>query len=214
MLSEEQKTEILAQEKLISEVIKIREKENPKKWWEKAGVVSAATAILTVLVTSVASYYSQKALRDNENRITSVRDATMLARDAARHANKAIAGVLKLNEERKLAITGAFASLDSTRVNAIMDSANRAQEDWRAQREDVEMELFLAFDSAAVMPRWREARASLDSQVSCIEHMYERVRSVRKYAANTTCHAESESSLQSVADFRGAVSAEYSRLLK
>lgn len=212
MLPEGADKEILAHEELIANVLKLRATEHPKSFWEKAGVVPAATAILTVLITSVAGYYTQKALRDNENHIATVRDNTQLARDAARHANRAIASVLKLNEERTLAITGAFASLDSVKVNAITDSANRLQEDWRLQREEVEMELVLVFDSTTILPQWRETRAALDSQVACIERMYDKVRTLRKFAANPVCRRQSETSHQAIAQLRQSLSDKYADL--
>ena len=51
MLSDADEKAILAQEELIAKVLKIRASEHPRRFWEKAGVVPAATAILTVLVT-------------------------------------------------------------------------------------------------------------------------------------------------------------------
>ncbi len=212
MLPEGSEKEILAHEELIAKVLKLRAAEHPKRFWERAGFGPAATAILTVLITSVAGYYTQKALRDNENQIATVRDNTQLARDAARHANRAIASVLKLNEERTLAITGAFASLDSVKVNAITDSANRLQEDWRLQREEIEMELFLVFDSTTILPLWHETRAALDSQVACIERMYDRVRAARKFAANPVCPRQSEMSHRLVSQLRQSISDEYADL--
>ena len=206
MLSDADEKAILAQEELIAKVLKIRASEHPRRFWEKAGVVPAATAILTVLVTSVAGYYSQKALRDNENRIATVHDNMQLARDAAKHANRAVAAVLKLNEERALAITGAFASLDSVRVTAITDSANRLQEDWRVQREDIEMELFLVFDTSTVLRKWRNTRSALDSQITCVERMYERVRTLKRYAAPPVCREKAAASVASVADLRQSIS--------
>ena len=212
MLPEGAEKEILAQEELIAKVIKLRADEHPKSFWDRTGVIPAATAILTVLITSVAGYYTQKALRDNENRITNVRDNSQLGLEAARHANRAIAGVLKLNEERVLAITGELASLDSVKVSAIMDSANRLQEDWRLQREEVEMDLVLAFDSTTIHPQWLETRTALDSQVACIERMYKKVLALRKFAANPVCRRQRTLSDSLVRDLRKSLSFKYAQL--
>ena len=187
MIPLELETEILAQEELMAKIIKARSEDHPKGWWETAGIVPAATAILTVLVTSVATYYAQKSLGERNNAFAITAEDRRLARDAAAHASTAVASQLKMNDERLLAATGGLRKLDRAVEGQIADSTNRLQQAWRRQREEVETEFFLVFDSASgVLPAWKLARAALDTQTVCIEREYygvvTRVRAARSAA--------------------------------
>lgn len=152
--------------------------EKKQVWWEKVGVVPAATAVLTVLITSVAGYYSQKELLRVETRYGESKENAQVIRESARATFVAIAKIQKLNEERQKLAHGEFDSLPlKTRIE-IARETNRLQEEWRKDREAVGADIYFAFRSdSSVFDAWLGTRATLDSAVSCIEREYEAAKS-------------------------------------
>jgi hypothetical protein len=172
MISDDDRNAILSQEDLVAEILK-RRSERPKPWWESTGIVTSATAILTVLVTSVAGYYAQKSLRERENNFTEMQGRTQLAREAARQAYSAMAGMLKINEERLKFSRGELDFLNDSMKIALARNTNRIQQDWRIQREEAGWALYLAFDSISGVPAaWQKMRDVIETETVCLENAY------------------------------------------
>jgi len=214
-IPEETRDDALAYEEFIADVLKKRS--SPKAWWEGAGVVPAATAILTVIVTSVVSCYAQEIHRQRENRIADRKERAQGAHDAANHANAAIAGMLKISEERLKIAHGDY-SHDTALVrqgSVVAQSDNEIQQAWRKTREDVEMELYLAFDSASGVPiAWKRVREAMDTQTECIENLVELSRNglldLKEHIRD--CDPVIGVGNQAVADLRAKLQAGYERV--
>jgi len=173
VISDADRKAIIGQEEMVAEILKLRSPEKPKQWWEQAGVVPAATAVLTVLVTSVAGYYAQKSLKERENSFTEMQVRTQMARDAARQTNSAMATMLKVNEERLKLSRGELDLLSDSARTALVRNTNRIQQEWRIQREDAAMALYLAFDSrSGVSDAWQATREAIETETSCLENAY------------------------------------------
>jgi len=155
----------------------VKKRSPPKKWWEGAGIVPAATAILTVVVTSIVSCYTQGILKDRENRVVDRKERAQAAREAANHANAAVSGMLKINEERLKIANGDY-SRDTALVrqgSVVAQNDNEIQQTWRKTREDVEMELYLSYDSASGVPgAWKKVRSAMETETACIEDLVDR----------------------------------------
>jgi hypothetical protein len=204
---------MIAQEELVAKILKVRSGGKSKSFWEMAGVIPAATAILTVLVTSIVGYETQKALKDRENNFVTTHENRLVGREVAKRANSALAGMLKINDERLKMAQGGFDDLSKDQRHEITQGSNHIQQDWRQQREDVEIELYLVFDSSSmVAPAWQHARETVELQTSCIEAVYASAQQTR--IKGPVCDSQIASSKAAVNDLRRKLKNGYEHLAK
>jgi hypothetical protein len=212
---QKQRDDMLAYEKWMADVLK--ERSSRKSWLEGAGVIPAATAILTVIVTSLFSCYGQEILRAREIRFADKKDREQAAHEAINHANSAIAGMLKITEERLKIANGDY-SKDTALVrqgSAVAQNDNEIQQAWRKTREDVEMELYLAFDSVSGVPRaWKKVRSATEAQTECIEDLVDRSQNGRLDLKQRVhdCDPAVQAGDRAIADLRSKLQSGYERI--
>jgi hypothetical protein len=203
--------ELLEGERLLEEILRLREP--PKRpWWEATGLMTSATAILTILITSIAGYLTQQALRTRETDLLIYQEAAKSGRETARQANAAIVNVLKLNEERLAIAEGRMDALSDGQLQEIVRATNKLQEAWREDRNNIDMDIYLAFDSqGGARKAWAEVRAAAEAQIACVESVYTRAQ--RYHAPRDACAGgQQELELQAEA-LRTALKRGYDMLL-
>ena len=211
MPSEEDLKELLSHEQFMADALKLRQTEKPKSWWEGAGVVPGLTAVLTVLITAVAGYFSQKDLKEKDALLTNVRERGQLEREAAKHSNTAIAEMLKANEERLKLAHGDFDGLSVDKRNEISEGTNKLQEHWRLEREDLDMDLFLLFPpSSGVYHSWLGARKAIEAETQCVEDAY--IAAQKQRAPSDACQTLAGASEKAIAAFREHIRSGYDQL--
>jgi len=203
--------DLLKHEQFMAEVLRLRQTEKPKAWWETAGVVPAVMAVLTVLVTSVTGYLSQRGLKETEALLTSVRERGQLEREAAKRASSAIAEMLKANDERLRLAHGDFDSLAVDKRDEIAEGTNKLQERWRLEREDLDMDLFLVFaPSSGVFDSWQGARRAIEVETECVENAYAAAQ--KRRAPEDVCRTFADATAKAVASLREHIRGDYDQL--
>ena len=194
-----------AHEERIAEVLEIRNrKKGPKQWWESAGLMTIISSAVGALLGFGGSYVLKG--RELESERAALRITAM--GQAITTANDLLAGMLKANEERVLTATGRFDKLDSLQRRAITRGTNEIQQQWRRDRENVEMSVLLSFaDEPAVPAAWSAARDSLERYTTCVELAF--VQYQRARAPDDICSKEHSSTTMALKTFRTLLSTTY-----
>ena len=167
-ITEEQKTEILEYEGIVSQVNQLRNPKSEKHWWESPGMISAVTAIATVGLTSIFAYVTQSRLRDKDfqtqqskaaydGEVASLQRAHLLASDA-----------LHWSGERDRVVAGDYSKRSDKDRQPIIDSANAADFRWRKGRSAEKIDLELSFGSGPeVSDTWDKVTSRVNEYASC-----------------------------------------------
>jgi hypothetical protein len=168
MISEDLKSSVLDYEDLLVDIEKRRNPPSKKRWWEGAGVLPSLTAVLTVALTSLAAYFTQRSMKEqdfltqqskvNYESITSVvSQAYLLANEALHWAG-----------ERDRLQWGDYRNFSPTQKISLVDSVNAADTRWRRGRAVQRVGLSLLFGSGTeVLAAWDTTVARLNAYTSC-----------------------------------------------
>ena len=190
MFTETDKQAALADEKFIAEILKIRRRPaEEKKWWEAPHITSALTAVLTVAVTTFATYYMQARLKTRDYELARQDLRLNQARDAMVTVYDLMATLLKGTEDRTKVASGQYDALSDTVLSGIVDETNKIDARWRRERETTEAALYLYFgDDQNTMAKWLTTRTHMQAYADCAERIY--VQSQAKRAPRDACTRE------------------------
>ena len=165
---EEVRKQVLEYEDLVAEVNKKRNPPSRKSWWESPGVLPSLTAVLTVALTSTAAYYTQRSLREEdflteqsksnyEGSVAAISDAHLLANETLYWAG-----------ERDRLLHGDYVKFPQGQKDALADSVNASDTNWRRGRASKRVNLDLHFGGdTVVLNAWDATVAKLNEYTSC-----------------------------------------------
>jgi hypothetical protein len=161
-MTEFDREQLLAHEQLMAEIVKIRSPESKaKKPWESTAVISALTAIATVAVTSVGSYFVQKGLREGDLSIAARAEAVAGERQVMETAHLLATEALHYAGERARIMSGAYRQLADEQVRPLVDSVNASDVRWRQGRNGSALAAASVRDVPAVAQTWDRVAAAL-----------------------------------------------------
>ena len=209
MLTESEKQSVLDDEKFIAEILRIRRRPaEEKKWWTEPYITSALTAVLTVAVTTFATYYMQARLKSREYALARQDLRLNQTRDAMVTVYDLLATLLKGTEDRTKIAAGQYDALSDTALKVIVDETNTIDARWRRERETAEAALYLYFgDSQGTIAQWLNTRTDMQTYADCAEHVY--VESQARRARRDACSKERLAAESSFAVLRDALIARY-----
>lgn len=164
---------VLEYEDLMVEINKRRNPSSKKGWWEAPGVLPSLTAVLTVALTSIAAFYTQRSMREEdfltqqskanyESAVAVVNDAHVLANETLFWAG-----------ERDRLNSGEYSKLDTKQKNDLVDSVNASDTRWRSGRDVKRVGLDLLFNGdPKVLDAWDSTVVRLKLYTTCtvIQH--------------------------------------------
>jgi hypothetical protein len=165
---DELRKQVLEYEDLMAEIDKRRNPSSKKPWWESAGVLSSLTAVLTVALTSLAAYYTQKSMKEKdflteqsksnyESEVSTVNAAYVLANETMYWAG-----------ERDRLLWGDYRSFSPEQKKILVDSVNASDTKWRRGRAEQRVGLGLLFgNDPVVLGAWDSAVSHLNEYTSC-----------------------------------------------
>ena len=207
MLTEGQKQEVLEQEKFVTDLLRLRRRPaEQKKWWTSPGITSGLTAVLTVAVTTFATYYMQARLKSQEDLLARQDVRLNQTREAMITVYDLLATLLKGTEDRTKIASGQYDALSDPVLKAIVDETNAIDARWRRDREMTEASVYLYFGDTEVK-RWKQARGDLQRYADCAEQIF--VASQGKRARANACEQERLDAVSSFAALRDALIAAY-----
>ena len=209
MLSDEAKRDLIQHEQLIADVLKIRQGPSEKKrWWTAPHITSTVAAVLTVAVTSFATYFMQSRLKAHDYALARQDLRLTQTRDAMFETYELLSALLKTTDDRSKIATGQYASLSDTIVNLIVDESNTVDSLWRRQRYTAELGIILYFgDNRPTVEKWRSTRDLMQEYSNCARDIY--MASLRTRGSRTTCDAEREAAQRAFDELRDAMVASY-----
>ena len=165
-------------------------------------------AVLTVAVTTLASYWVQTRLKSREYALARQELRLTQMRDAMVSVYELLNTVLKGTEDRLKIATGQYAALSDTVVNRIIDETNTSDSLWRRERETVEAGVYLYFgESRPTTEKWVNARTSMQAYADCAEQAFMAAR--RSRAAHDACNKERPAAQSAFVELRDALIATY-----
>lgn len=213
MLGEGEKNELLEHEKLVGEILRIRgASEADEHWWDSPHVTSALAAVLTVAVTTIATFYSQTKLKAGEYALARQETRLNQTREAMIGVYDLLANVLKGTEDRAKMAAGLYDLLPDSMLLSIVNETNAIDARWRRERETVEASVYLYFgDSEPTVVQWVTTRTAMQAYADCAEQVYVRYLTTR--APPDACAAEQRAAQLEVARLRDALIKSYLRRL-
>jgi hypothetical protein len=168
-MTEFDREQLLAHEQLMAEIMEIRSHESKaKKPWESTAVISALTAIATVAVTSIGSYFVQNGLREGDLSIAARTEAVAGERQVMETAHLLATEALHYAGERARITSGAYRQLADAQVRPLVDSVNASDVRWRQGRNGSALAVRLRFsDVPAVAQTWDRVAAALQDFAGC-----------------------------------------------
>lgn len=167
-MSDEDQRKALEYEQWFASVSKVRKPQTRSSWWESAALISSVTAVLTVALTSIAGYHSQRLLRDNEDALRK-RDRAYEQDVAVLQASHSLATEsAHYATERSRIATGMYSGLSAAQIRTLIDSVNAADTRWRQGREIQRVGLELGFgERSSVLVAWDTLVHRLDAFATC-----------------------------------------------
>jgi hypothetical protein len=209
---EQEKRELLDHERFIADVESIRRGPEAKRWWTGSNVMPQLFAILTVAVTTFASYCVQTRLKSRDSALARQDLRLTQTRDAMVAVYELLNTLLKGTEDRVKIATGQYAELSDTMVNQIIDETNTSDSLWRRKRETVEAGVYLYFgDNRSTIETWKDARTRMQTYADCAEQAFMTAR--RQRIAKNSCENERGAADRAFAQLRDALIGDYSAKL-
>jgi hypothetical protein len=210
---ENQGQAILDHERTVAEILRIRSQgHRSPRWWETAAVLSSITAVLTVAVTSAASYFSQRAIRLQEHTLAQSDTRARQARDAITQSYDLVSQVLRTADTRLRVARGEYDQLAEGQLRSLIEESNRLEIRWQQEREPTEMLVFLYFGSGSdVQQQWSALRGAVQSLIDCADRIYLAHQADR--AAAASCSTEQRTATTALVATRDAMVGAYKRFL-
>lgn len=166
MTIEEEQAALLAHETFIADLL--RRRSPPKRWWESSALISSGTAILTVAVTSLAAFVTQKEIRDRD--LVQHRQEVALAAEEStlQRAHLLATEAMHYSDERFRLRTGAYSGLKPEQVRRLIDSVNASDAMWRQGRYSEHLSMALQFIGfPELVAAWDSLARTLDHYSAC-----------------------------------------------
>ncbi len=162
MLTEGEKQQALEQEKFIADILKIRRTPpREKKWWTIPAITTTITAVLTVAVTSLATYYMQTRLKSQEFALSRQDLRLTQTRDAMITVYELLATLLKGTEDRAKMAAGQYDALPDSMFNRIVQETNTIDDRWRRERRPPKQACTYTL---AIVPRRLQSGSELEAR--------------------------------------------------
>jgi hypothetical protein len=160
--------EILGYEDRIAKVLEIRSRRDVKGWWEATGVVPALTAVLTVAVTSLGSYFVQVELRSGEQAERITRETAEAEMAALTTTYQLATASLHYTDERARIARHHYSMLKPEQLRRLIDSVNVNDSRWREGRDAMRLPLGLRFgEYPAILASWDTLVLALNQYSGC-----------------------------------------------
>ncbi len=210
MLTDGEKQQALEQEKFIADVLKIRRTPpREKKWWTIPAITTTITAVLTVAVTSLGTYYMQTRLKSQEFALSRQDLRLTQTRDAMITVYELLATLLKGTEDRAKMAAGQYDALPDSMFNRIVQETNTIDDRWRRERETAEAGVYLYFgDRPETVAEWVRTRSQMQIYADCAEQAYGTARRTNTHVVNA-CNRERIAAESSFAALRDALISRY-----
>jgi hypothetical protein len=122
-------------------------------------------------------------------------------RNAVERTNAIMSQMLRANDDRLIMARGQLDKLDSASRDEIRKGTNRAEAQYRAQRELAELSTSIAFAKFPTLQEdFSRTRTALEAYTVCVEAVY--LRFQRDIAPATACQQERNSALGRTTDLR------------
>lgn len=205
MLTDDARRDLIQHEQLIADVLKIRQGPREKKqWWTAPHVTSTVAAVLTVAVTSCATYFMQSRLKAHDYALARQDLRLTQTRDAMFATYELLSALLKTTDDRAKIATGQYASLSDTLVNLIVDESNTVDSLWRRKRYTAELGIIVYFgDSRATVDKWHSTRDLMQEYANCALGIY--MASLSTHVSRKTCDAERQAAQRAFDELRDAM---------
>src|SRR5215208_5523484 len=99
-LTSEQVKRLVAHERLMREIMDIRNPPKQQRWWESAALMSAVVAIVSIVLSSSAAYYSQREADLRQQRITMTRERWQQQLTVLSNLHRLVSRVMKASQDR------------------------------------------------------------------------------------------------------------------
>jgi hypothetical protein len=197
MIPDEAWRSVESYEQNIARVLEIRNQRKRSRWWESPGLTAIASSLVGALIAFVGSY----SLTGREAELQRATARLEQTQKTIVEANELLAAMLKMNEERYLLARGEFDRHAPKQRQDIARATNSIQQQWRQQRENVEVAVLLAFAKVpAVSQAWSTTRDSMEQYTRCIETAYRQFQ--RDTAPPAICSRERQGTVSSVGTLR------------
>jgi hypothetical protein len=205
------KTRLLQSEDFIAGILAKRNPPKKTPWWESSTLTSAIVAVVSLLLGTAATIYSQREsnhvqLQVKQSEFTMAERATVRKEraDVLSSLHKLIALVMKNTEDRLDVAKGNLNDLDSLERANIVDTTNLADDRWREQKESNDFLIPYYFaGNGAVVVLWSNVRDSLQSYTACAESVF--VRYPKRNAPKPSCQERESAARRNIAALWNAV---------
>ena len=168
MISEDEQRNLLQYEEFVAELNKRRNPSSRKVWWESSAIISSVTAVVTVALSAIAGYSSQRLLRDNEVATKQAQETYQQEVAVLQAAHLLANEAVHYSYERSRLLDGEYDALDLKQKSTLTDSVNAADAKWRQGRQSSRVGLELEFgDNRAVMAAWDSVTSQINRYANC-----------------------------------------------
>lgn len=168
MITDADWDDALKYEERLARLLAVRSPTATKAWWQTSALLSAATAVLTVAVTSIGSYFSQASLREAEVARQRSHDTIETEVDALTTSTSMAADAIHYTDERAHLARGDYRALKPDQIHRLIDSVNASDTRWREGRGLARVLLGLRFGGfPVIVAAWDSLAKSVDRYSQC-----------------------------------------------
>lgn len=180
--------ERLEYEKFVSEVLQTRKPPDRPKWYQAPSVVAAATAVLTVAVTSFANYRVAQLARAQDTFIQRQQALFSKKQDLVVNSFDLLAGMTKVNEEKLWIAQGEYDALPKDQRDSTVARMNQGDDAWRRERDKIGLLVHVYYTGdTAMTSSWQTVRFAMDTLTLCTDSVY--TSSQQRRALKNACQA-------------------------
>jgi hypothetical protein len=171
-------------------------------------VVSSLTAVVVMVVTATAGYFTQRAIRQQEFVLAQTDAHLKQTRETITSIYELLATIIAATTERRKVAGGVYDELAPEQLRALMDNVNRDDARWPREREISEMLIYLYFEpGATVQQEWPRLKTRVQAYVDCVELVY--LKYQEDSAPADSCEAERKAAEAQLEALRTALVMEY-----
>ncbi len=162
--------------------------------------MTGSTALIAVVVTSLASYLIQLRTKSRDFTLAQVQERSLQTRDAIMSIYDLLARMLKAKEEQLKLAQGYYDDFPRDQQQAIVNESNGTDQRWRHDKESSEMLVYLYFGDSGTVAAWSATKDAMQNYSQCVERIYRKYQGSR--APERACDAESGATMKALGSLR------------